>query len=311
MTKEAENPRAPIKAQPVPEAQGTTSGKDQQKTIEKNNPKSQGFSKRKDQKDVLDNMGIDDVQQGIIQGLLDESANKAQRKIKMDEKIDKFLRSDAGENKERQAKEDLTQAKLEYLGEKNKRLDLVGNMMADILQNQYGISMAGGTTTNAKPYPEVLKYVKEMQERYLSKQETFYQKAQDTTDDINKECTFRPKIDDGSMKIMAKEGDRIKGTIKENDSNLKTKRKNRQKEMQSQYKPINKKKSGKSTRTVGEDVVFYDRIMKWYDAKEKAKQGKIKSTIQSQMERQHSPPKTGVSQSYDEQMRYVQKMYSH
>merc|ERR1712166_1543095 len=239
--KETENPRTPIKAQPEPEAQGTTSGKDQQKTIEKNNPKSQGFSKRKDQKDVLDNMGIDDVQQGYYSRLLDELANKAQRKIKMDEKIDKFLRSDAGENKERQAKEDLTQAKLEYLGEKNKRLDLVGNMMADILQNQYGISMAGGTTTNAKPYPEVLKYVKEMQERYLSKQETFYQKAQDTTDDINKECTFRPKIDDGSMKIMAKEGDRIKGTIKENDSNLKTKRKNRKKKRKDNTNLLTKK----------------------------------------------------------------------
>ena len=98
MPGDSENPRTPVKAQPAPKAQGS-----QQKTA----GKSMQHTQRKQQKEVLDNMGIDDVEQGIIQGLLDESATKAERKRKMDQKIDKFLRSDAGEYKERQAREDL------------------------------------------------------------------------------------------------------------------------------------------------------------------------------------------------------------
>lgn len=283
------------------------------KTDPKTNQKSDNFSKRKDQKDVLASLGIDDVEQGIIQGMMDESANKVQRKKKMNDKIDNFQKSDAGEAKEKKAKEDLTQAKQEYYGEKNKRLDLVGSMMEDILANQYGVLLAGGTKPQGKPYPEVLKYIKEMQDRYIKTQENFYAKAQDYNDDFDKECTFRPHFTEASLKMMTKEGDRIKEDIKNNHETLKNNRKNREKEIANQTKPINGKKSKKNSnqRSLGEDVVFYDRIMKWYDKKEKSKKNKTKEKIQGEFLKEFSPPKTNTSQTYAEQMRYVQKMHSH
>ena len=98
---------------------------------------------------------------------------------------------------------------------------------------------------------------------------------------------------------MHTQGERIKGVISENEHKLKEAKKARAAEIKASTRKLGgRKKKTKTKITAGEQLVFYDRIMNWYDRKEKHKQKIICNTLEQELIETQSPVRPTASKTY-------------